>query len=137
MPVAKFFAALVGALVVSALLVRPACGCTTKTPGYYATMKADLRNLVTAQETFFADSGRYVRSLAEFGETGYQSSSGVTVELTVPGDTGWLASARHSSLTNVSCRLWIGMGSDAPDDYEGEPICDPPYKRKNWEFVWQ
>ncbi|MDQ6633193.1 MAG: prepilin-type N-terminal cleavage/methylation domain-containing protein, partial [Gemmatimonadota bacterium] len=32
----------------------------TKTKAYTAAMKSDLRNLVTAEESFFSDSGTYI-----------------------------------------------------------------------------
>ncbi|HRN52745.1 MAG TPA: prepilin-type N-terminal cleavage/methylation domain-containing protein, partial [Gemmatimonadaceae bacterium] len=48
----------------------------TKEKAYIATMKADLRNLVTAQEAYFADHSMYTSSLAT---TQYQPSSGVAV----------------------------------------------------------
>ena len=33
----------------------------TKTKAYMAAMKSDLRNLVTAEEAFFSDSGKYTK----------------------------------------------------------------------------
>ena len=47
----------------------------TKTKAYTAAMKSDLRNLVTAEESFFADSPRY---------KGY----GVTTKVKLKPETG-------------------------------------------------
>ncbi|HEY2067183.1 MAG TPA: prepilin-type N-terminal cleavage/methylation domain-containing protein, partial [Gemmatimonadaceae bacterium] len=33
----------------------------TKSKAYTAAMKSDLRNLVTAEEAFFSDSGKYIQ----------------------------------------------------------------------------
>jgi prepilin-type N-terminal cleavage/methylation domain-containing protein len=47
----------------------------TKQQAYLATLKSDLRNLVTAQEAYFDNNATYTRSMAS---TLYQSYTGVT-----------------------------------------------------------
>ena len=39
----------------------------TKGKAYVTAMKSDLRNLVSAQESFFSDSARYTTSLTSLG----------------------------------------------------------------------
>jgi type IV pilus assembly protein PilA len=45
----------------------------TKEKAYLASMKSDLRNLVTAEEAYFADSVKYTSNLG----TAYNTTSGV------------------------------------------------------------
>ncbi len=138
MPLAKFIAALVGLLVVLSMIVRPAPNTREKI--YFAAMKGDLRNLITAQEAFFSDSARYAISLQELGDsTRFWTTPGVTVSITEATDRLFRARARHSDLTPPGgCEIAAGfekeMG-DIPDN--GEPICKPDRKRRSWIFVWE
>ena len=45
----------------------------TKEKAYLASMKSDLRNLITAEEAYFADSVKYTSNLG----TAYNTTSGV------------------------------------------------------------
>src|SRR5438045_1748594 len=47
----------------------------TKEKAYLASMKSDLRNLVTAEEAYFADSVKYTTNLG----TAYATTSGVEI----------------------------------------------------------
>jgi len=87
----------------------------TKEKAYIATMKADLRNLVTAQEAYFADHSMYTSSLAT---TQYQPSSGVTVSNITFGAGTFSADAAYSGGTTRTCTITVGSGAN-----DGEPIC--------------
>jgi len=90
----------------------------TKEKAYIASMKSDLRNLVTAQEAYFSDNNSsYASSTTSMG-TNYKSSTGVTVTINSNTATGWTASASHGSTTKV-CTISLGGGSTN----EGTPIC--------------
>jgi prepilin-type N-terminal cleavage/methylation domain-containing protein len=90
----------------------------TKEKAYVASMKSDLRNLVTAQEAYFSDNNStYAASTGAMG-TNYKASSGVTVTINSSTNTGWTASASQASTTKT-CTLSLGGGSTN----EGEPIC--------------
>ena len=90
----------------------------TKEKAYIASMKSDLRNLVTAQEAYFSDNNSaYAASTTAMG-TAYRSSTGVTVTLGGVSATGWAATATHGSTTKT-CTLTLGSGATN----EGEPIC--------------
>jgi type IV pilus assembly protein PilA len=90
----------------------------TKEKAYIASMKSDLRNLVTAQEAYFSDnSAQYAASIAAMG-TNYLASAGVTVVISNVTNTGWQASATHPS-TAKTCQISLGGGSTQ----EGTPIC--------------
>jgi prepilin-type N-terminal cleavage/methylation domain-containing protein len=90
----------------------------TKEKAYIAAMKSDLRNLITAQEAYFSDhNSSYAASVAAMG-TNFRGSSGVTVTLGSVTNTGWQATATHSS-TIRTCTLTLGGGSTT----EGSPQC--------------
>ena len=95
----------------------------TKEKAYVAAMKADLRNLVTAQEAYFADnSSLYAPATSNLG-TAYAPSQGVSVSLTGTAGTGWIATATHTALpTTKTC--YIAVGSAVPTTaQEGAPTC--------------
>ena len=91
----------------------------TKEKAYIASMKSDLRNLVTAQEAYFSDNNStYAASTTALG-TAYKASTGVTVTIG-SGATGtaWSATAGHNSTTKT-CAISVGGTSTN----EGEPRC--------------
>ena len=90
----------------------------TKEKAYIASMKSDLRNLVTAQEAYFSDNNStYAASTGAMGSN-YKPSTGVTVTMGAVTATGWDASATHGSTTKT-CSLTLGGGSTN----EGIPLC--------------
>jgi type IV pilus assembly protein PilA len=92
----------------------------TKEKAYIASMKSDLRNLVTAEEAFFADSVKYA-NVAMLG-TNFATTSGVTnLAITVTTD-GWYATLGHTT-TAKTCAIYVGSTSTAPANKEGEPKC--------------
>lgn len=103
----------------------------TKEKAYLASMKSDLRNLATTQESYFADFQVYTGGIASniAGTTtslaGFVPSSGVTATATSAGGTGWSATSTHTA-TSKTCGIFIGTppGSPgAPVVVEGEPKC--------------
>src|ERR687894_131121 len=94
----------------------------TNEKAYVASMKSDLRNLVTAQEAYFADnSSLYAASTGALGTSRYKSSTGVTVTINAGTGTGWDASATHSGLpATKTCAISVGGASTN----EGEPTCN-------------
>ena len=90
----------------------------TKEKAYVASMKSDLRNLVTAEEAYFSDNNSNYGTIANMG-TNYRASSGVTVVVAGIGPTGWGATAAHTSTTKT-CSITIGGTATN----EGEPVCN-------------
>jgi type IV pilus assembly protein PilA len=94
----------------------------TKEKAYIASMKSDLRNLVTAQEAYFSDNTTYA-NLTSLG-TNYKASTGVVVNIDETKGTGWHASATHNALpASRSCAIYIGTGVTTGSANEGEPKC--------------
>ncbi|MDP3775531.1 MAG: prepilin-type N-terminal cleavage/methylation domain-containing protein [Gemmatimonadales bacterium] len=92
----------------------------TKEKAYIAAMKSDLRNLVTAEESYNGDNASYTSALASLQ---YQASSGVTVTIGAADAIGWNATAKHNGTTRT-CGIFYGT-STAPiaGQNEGEPKC--------------
>ncbi len=92
----------------------------TKEKAYIAAMKSDLRNLITAEESYFADNVTYTGTITNLS---YNSSTGVTVTLGTTTGTGWSATAVHNG-TSKTCGIYVGAAT-APitGANEGEPKC--------------
>lgn len=89
---------------------------------FRGAMKSDLRNLVTAQEAYFADHSRFAATLDSLL---YESSLNVTVSLIHTDSLSWAAEASYRDVAQ-RCRISIGRWDGAPaDSLEGSPICDP------------
>ena len=91
----------------------------TKEKAYLASMKSDLRNLVTAQEAYFSDYTTYSDNQ---GALIYQPSSGVTVDIDDFEGSGWHATAAHNG-TSKTCDIWVGTNVTSGSGNEGEPKC--------------
>lgn len=90
----------------------------TKEKAYIASMKSDLRNLVTAEEAYFADSIAYSANLG----TAFNTTTGVLgPNITITAD-GWTASVSHTTTTKT-CAIYVGSTPLAPANKEGEPKC--------------
>ena len=95
----------------------------TKSKAYITAMKSDLRNLVSAQESFFSDSSRYTSSLTSLG---FKQSTGTTPPQIVTGSGYWTATNGHTQLANVSCGIAVNTTNPVVGTAgEGEPACAP------------
>src|SRR5437867_9631265 len=93
---------------------------TTKEKAYMASMKADLRNLVTAEEGYLADYVTYAGSLANLN---FQSSAGTTVTLGAATASGWSATAVNNGTTHT-CGIYYGTATPViTGANEGEAKC--------------
>ncbi len=103
-------AGLLGILVATRVL---ALATGTKDTAYLAAMKADLQSLVTAEDAFRADSGRYgAREQLLWAPT-----SGDSVAVSLSADRkGWWATATSSSSLS-RCGIWVG--ERPPDGMHG------------------
>ena len=93
----------------------------TKSKAYVTAMKSDLRNLVSAQESFFSDSAKYTTDLTLLG---FMQSSGVNAPsiTTYPG--AWMATNSHTQLTGTVCGIGVNTTNPTVSTAgEGEPAC--------------
>ena len=95
----------------------------TKGKAYVTAMKSDLRNLVSAQESFFSDSAKYTVDLTAAG-LNFKSSTGVNAPTITTYAGAWIATNSHTQLAGIICG--IGVGTTSPrvtTAGEGEPAC--------------
>ena len=95
----------------------------TKGKAYVTAMKSDLRNLVSAQESFFADSASYTSSLTNLG---FKQSTGTIAPTITVGAGFWSATNSHTQLANTSCGIAVNTTNPIVGTAgEGEPACAP------------
>jgi hypothetical protein len=114
--------------------VRPAAaGANDPTPA----LKNKLRQLVTAQEGYWAEHGTYTTDVAALGmysKTSVRNDS-IWVQVVQAGGRSWWGRASDRAHRDQSCVIFIGLPEDftsrpATDgekvkaQKEGEPICD-------------
>src|SRR5881396_606835 len=88
----------------------------TKAKAYIASMKSDLRNLVTAEEAYFADAVKFcVTTGNNLGTIGLAAGNG-----------GWAVTITNNNLTTplVRCAIFINTAVLAPAVTEGAPACN-------------
>ena len=100
----------------------------TKTKAYTAAMKSDLRNLVTAEEAYFADSSKYTSVTTTVpGANGaqFKSSTGVNTPVIVPGTGSWYATVSHTQIPGgFQCAIGVNTTNTlVPTAGDGEPAC--------------
>ena len=110
------------------LNVDAAFGCSTKAKAYIAASKSALRNLVSAEESFFSDSGHFTTDLEALG---FKPSTGANAPvIEIAGKTSYSATNTHSQLPGARCFIYVGAvpGSfpEAKQHQEGEPWCILP-----------
>jgi len=94
----------------------------TKTKAYTAAMKSDLRNLVTAEEAFFSDSGKYV--IYDTMQIKFKPSTGVSTPRIIPGAGYWSATVTHSQVPNFTCGIGVNTTNTIVTSAgDGEPAC--------------
>ena len=91
----------------------------TKQKAYVASMKSDLKNLITAEESWFADHTTYTTNLG----TSYSSTTGVTVTINAADGAGWKATATHSGVPGMTCKIYAGTSQVIAGQDEGAPAC--------------
>jgi len=94
----------------------------TKSKAYITAMKSDLRNLVTAEEAYFADSSKYTQTI---GNLKFQNSTGTNVPTIAAGAGFWTATQDHTQLPGMTCGIGINTTNPVVGNAaaEGEPAC--------------
>ncbi len=110
----------------------------TKEKATLASMKSDLRNMVTAEEGFFSDNQTYSTTLGATqvntalggacgGTVAFKESSGNVLVVGACTSAGWNATVTNPSLQGAikTCGVYVGAAA-APDPAvvnEGAPAC--------------
>jgi prepilin-type N-terminal cleavage/methylation domain-containing protein len=93
----------------------------TKGKANFAAIKSDLKNLSTAQESYFYENRRYHTDLDTLK---VRPSNGVIITITLDG-AGWQATAYHPSSYPRTCALFYGTNNPiAPATTEGVIACN-------------
>ena len=99
---------------------------STKEKAYIASMKSDLKNLVTAQEAYFSDQNPplYAGAVGDLA-TYFTPSTGVTAVIASSDALGFGATATHASVpAPYTCAVFVGATHvTAPAVAEGEVRC--------------
>ena len=89
-----------------------------------ASLRNDLRNLVTAEEAYFADHAKYTANLKAIALSGQPFSvtpGNSTPRITLVGG-GWTATIQNPNTRQV-CAIFVGSTAIAPATKEGRPEC--------------
>jgi type IV pilus assembly protein PilA len=90
-----------------------------------SSMEHDLRNLATAQESYYSANYAYAAAPSDLGE--FQASPGVTITITAVQQDGWAANASHVSVSGRQCGLFTGnapAAQGAPATVNGIIACN-------------
>ena len=105
----------------------------TKAKAYVASMKSDLRNLVTAEEAYFADSVKYTGNTTcttppTAGTVNFCATIGNTLGTIglAAGNGGWSVTITNTNLQTplVTCAIYVNTAALAPAITEGAPACN-------------
>jgi len=86
----------------------------TKERAVVASMKSDLRNLASAQESYWVENRTYYGGVIPGAAIPFQTSPGVTVTIVNATDAGWSAQATGVPLTTTTCVIFYGTVPPIP-----------------------
>lgn len=93
----------------------------SKGKAYASTLKADLRNLATAQEAYFYENSIYSTTTSALL---LSVSPGVTITIGTATTAGWSATATHHAANPLTCAIFIGsVAAVSPATTEGVVGC--------------
>ena len=88
-------------------------------------MRSDLRNMITAQESYIADALTYYNGPIPAPGLAYGPSGSVTIVLSGVTNTGWAATATSPS-SGRTCAVFIGTAAPpVPATIDGIVACTP------------
>jgi hypothetical protein len=99
----------------------------------FAKIRSALRQLVGAEETFFAENGTYSDDL---GHIGMRPDPNTRIRFLWISRDGWAASGSHPELPGRDCVIFVGQAQAPPTTLkyvrsgrEGVPVCDDSKSR--------
>ena len=93
----------------------------TRARAFATSIKSDLKNLSSMQESYFYTNDTYASSA---NATGFSSTNGVVISRAQAGPGGWSASATHPSANPLVCAVYYGGVSPvSPATHEGVIEC--------------
>lgn len=95
---------------------------STKGKAYTAMMRSDLRNLATAEESYYYTNDVYSTDLTAIN---FQPSPGTTVTVGEATPAGWSATASHPGASSAACAIFIGTAAPpSPATVESVVACN-------------
>ena len=95
---------------------------STRDKSRLASVKTDLRNIMTAQEAYFADNSTYGNLTDIRTVTNFNLTTGNTATIT-PGLTGYTANVNNSFIATGMTQCQVTAGNGAPVGVDGVMIC--------------
>ena len=93
----------------------------TKGKANSASLRSDLRNLATAEESYYYDNGTYTASISAMN---LSLTSGVAVTFGVANGVGWSAVVTHPLAYPIQCAMFMGSVPPMPPaTTEGLLVC--------------
>lgn len=93
----------------------------TKGKANAASLRADLRNLITAQEAYFYDNATYTTNMTDLN---LRVTTGVTVTFGAATSGGWSARVTHPMAWPIQCAVFFGsVAAFSPATSEGLIAC--------------
>lgn len=86
----------------------------TKGKAGAASMRSDLRNLASAQESYWVENRTYYGGALPGAGFLFRPTQGVNVTIQSSSDAGWSASAVMPSLTGQTCVIYYGSAPPIP-----------------------
>jgi len=94
---------------------------STKGKAYAASLKADLRNLETAEEAYFFENAAYTSDTTVLKT---RFTSGIQISWGTANGTGWSAKVTHPLAYPIECAVFFGAAAPlSPATVEGILSC--------------
>jgi prepilin-type N-terminal cleavage/methylation domain-containing protein len=94
----------------------------TKDKAKLASVKTDLRNMMTAQEAYFSDYTTY-GTFAQLQGASNFSLSGVNAAVAVGSTSGWAATVSNASISTGIKVCTVAVGGGASSTVDGVILC--------------
>jgi type IV pilus assembly protein PilA len=93
----------------------------TKGKANAASLRADLRNLVTAEEAYYYDNSAYTTDVTALN---IRITTGVTISFGTANGAGWSAKVTHPLAWPIECAVFFGgVPALPPASNEGLIVC--------------
>ena len=83
----------------------------TKDKAHMASMRGDLRNLATAQESYWSEYQTYYSGSVPSAQLLYNPSPSINITIAAGNAGGWSASASSPNVASASCALFVGTAA--------------------------
>jgi type IV pilus assembly protein PilE len=94
----------------------------TKDKSKLASVRTDLRNVMTAQEAYWADFGTFATIAQLQSATNYTFSSGNSAAIS-PSVSGYTATITNSTITSTLDECTVQVGGGAASTLDGVVVC--------------